>query len=257
MQHPVHTCFLLSVLFIKYVHPARSKYTFGCSKCSISSLAITNTGNWLNDIYITSVVTALTVALPTVSTKSTSKCKRAIELSYAHITILSITHSSERTTTTSHYTTSRSGDSTKFQCLPTILFSKITQMPLIMSETRLWNHCLAHIHPTASQSLFDTYTKNTQWALHVAMWSTSRSSSMLKPCGLQSHVSLYIQMCINHSLCLPLPLLQVYCIHQQIFMRPLGFGSPGYKVDNMQLRQLTSSGPKCLHEIGTETISLE
>jgi len=45
----------------------------------------------------------------------------------------------------------------------------------------------------------------TQGALHASRPSTLARSSKTRQSTLQSHLNSYIQMCVDHSLCLPLP----------------------------------------------------
>ena len=100
--------------------------------------------------------------IPSVSTKSTStrsKRKRERASSSTHITVPSIAHPTEPTTSSLH-TTSPSAASTVPQCPPATEFPKPTRKPLTISESRRWLRRLAHFHPTALRSLIDGYTKD-------------------------------------------------------------------------------------------------
>jgi len=148
--------FRLSLLSITQLHTARYTSTFGRGKCSISSTSITITGYRVNDLYIISPATALTSTIPSMSTKSTArKEKRMRASSSAHITVPSIAHSTEPTTSSLH-TSSPSAASTVTQSPPTTE----SPQPLTISESRLWHRRLAHIHPTAQRSLVVGYTKD-------------------------------------------------------------------------------------------------
>jgi len=148
--------FRLSLLSINQLDSAGYTSTFEPSKCSISSPSITITGNRVNDLYIISPATALTSTVPSMSTKSTSrKEKRKWASSSAHMTVPSIAHSTEPTTSSLH-TASPSAASTVTQSPPTTESPK----PLTISESRLWHRRLAHIHPIALRSLIVGYTKD-------------------------------------------------------------------------------------------------
>jgi len=70
----LHTpTFRLSLLFINQLDTTRYTSKFGCSKWSISLSLITITSNQVNDLYIMSVTTALTLAVPCMSMKSASE----------------------------------------------------------------------------------------------------------------------------------------------------------------------------------------
>jgi len=148
--------FRLSLLSINQLDTAGYTSTFGCGKCSISSPSITITGNWVNDLYIISPATALTSTVPSISMKSTwRKEKRKRASSSAHITVQSIVHSTEPTTS-SLLTVSPSAASTVTQSPP----STESPKPLTTPESRLWHRRLSHIHPTALRSLIVGYTKD-------------------------------------------------------------------------------------------------
>jgi len=148
--------FRLSLLSINQLDTAGYTSTFVRGKCSISSSSITITGNQVNDLYVISPATAFTSTVPSMSTKSTSrKEKRNRPSSSAHITVPSIAHSTEPTTSSLH-TASPSAASTVTESPPTTESPK----PLTISESRLWHRRLAHIHPTALRSLIVGYTKD-------------------------------------------------------------------------------------------------
>ena len=152
--------FRLSLLSIKQLDTVRYTSTFGPGKCSISSPSITITGNGVNDLYIISPATALTWTVPSMSTKSTSReKKRKRASSSVHTTIPSIAHSTGPCTSPLH-TASPSAASTVPQCPSATKSPKPTRKPLTITESRLWNHCLAHTNPTTLQSLIDGYTKD-------------------------------------------------------------------------------------------------
>jgi hypothetical protein len=97
--------FRLSLLSINQLDTDGYTSTFGLSKCSISSPSITIPGNRVNDLYIISPATALTSIVPSMSMKSTSRKKKrkrqsssehtTVRSSTAHITVPSITHSTD------------------------------------------------------------------------------------------------------------------------------------------------------------------
>jgi len=68
--------FRLSLLSINQLDTAGYTSRFGHGKCSISSPSITITGNRVNDLYIISPATALTLTVPSMPTKSTSRRKK-------------------------------------------------------------------------------------------------------------------------------------------------------------------------------------
>jgi len=174
--------FRLSLLSMNQLDTAGYTSTFGRGKCSISFPSITITGNRVNDLYIISPAAALTSTVPSMSTKSTSRRRKkmrkrasssahttvpslsahtTVPSSSAHITVPSIMHSTESTTTSSLHTASPSAASTVPQSPPTTVpLTKTTRKTLIISESRLWYRCLAHIHPTALRSPIDGYTKD-------------------------------------------------------------------------------------------------
>jgi len=177
-----------SLLPINQLDIAGYTSTFGRGKCSISSPSTTMTGNHVNNRYIISSATALTLTVPSMSTKSTSRRrnrKRDRVSSSAHFTVPSITHSTKPTTSSPH-TTSRRAASTIPQCPLGTVFPKPTRTPLPISELHLSHRRLAHIHPTTLRSLID-------------------GSSKSRPVALQSDLNQYIRMCVDHSLRLPPP----------------------------------------------------
>jgi len=87
------------------------------------------------------------------------KKKRERESSSIHTSIPSIAQSSTPTTRLL-LTASPSAASTVPQHSSATEFPKPTQKPLTISDSQLWHHCPAHIHPTALQSLMDGYTKD-------------------------------------------------------------------------------------------------
>jgi len=93
--------------------------------------------------------------------RSSSSAHTTVPSSSAHITVPSIAHSTESTTTSSLHTASPSAASTIPQCpLTTIPLTKTTRKPVTIAESRLWHRRLAHINPTALQFLIDGYTKD-------------------------------------------------------------------------------------------------
>jgi len=146
--------FQLSLLSINQLDTAGYTSTFGCGKCPITSPSITVTGNWVNDPYTMSPATALTSTVPSMSTKSTSRRRKKKR---KNTSIFG--HSTEPTTNPLH-TASPSAASTVPQWPSAAESPKPTQKPLTMSESLLSHHHLAHIHPTALQSLIDGYTND-------------------------------------------------------------------------------------------------
>jgi len=85
--------FRLSLLSINQLDTAGYTSTFGRSKCSISSPAITITGNRVNDLYIVSPATALTsTSTPTTSRRRKKKRKRALTIAHSTEPITSPLH---------------------------------------------------------------------------------------------------------------------------------------------------------------------
>jgi hypothetical protein len=78
--------------------------------------------------------------------------------SSTQFTVPFIVHFTKPTRSSAH-TASPSAASTVPQRPPVTEFPKPTQKPLTISEPRLCYRHLAHIHPTALQSLIDRYTK--------------------------------------------------------------------------------------------------
>jgi hypothetical protein len=152
--------FRLSLFSINQLDTAGYTSTFGRGKCSISSPSITITGNRVNDLYIISPATALTLTVPRTSTKTTSRKKKTKRASSsAHTTVPSIAHFAGPTTSPLH-TASPSAASTVPQCPSATESPKPTQKPLTITESRLWHRRPAHIKPTTLRSLIDGYTKH-------------------------------------------------------------------------------------------------
>jgi hypothetical protein len=110
--------FQLSLLSINQLDTAGYTSNFGRGKCSISASSITITGNRVNDLYIISPTTALTLTVPSMSPKSTAgrrTKKRKRVSSSAHSTVPSIAYSTEPPTSPLH-TTSPHAASTVPQC---------------------------------------------------------------------------------------------------------------------------------------------
>jgi hypothetical protein len=172
--------FRLLLLSIIQLDTAGYTSTFERGKCSISSPAITITGNPVNDLYIVSPATALTSIVLSMSTKSTGRKKKTkrtsssayitvpstsahstVPSSSAHITVPSIPHYTESTTASSLHTASPSAASTVPQSPPTTVpLTNTTRMPLTISESQLCHRCLTDINPTALRSLIDGYTQD-------------------------------------------------------------------------------------------------
>ena len=125
--------FRLSLLSNNQLDTAGYTSIFGYGKCSISSPLTTITGNRVNDLYIISPSTALTSAVPSVSTKSTARTRKR-----------------DRASSSAHFTVS--------QWTPTTVFPKTTRKPLTISKSLLSHRRLAHTHPTALRSLLDGNT---------------------------------------------------------------------------------------------------
>ena len=101
---------------------------------------------------------ASTVPSITHSTEPTSSTLHTASPSAAS-TVPSIMHCTELTSSPLH-TASPGAPSTVPQCPSATEFPKPTQNPLPISESQLWHRLVAHINPTALQSLIDEYTKD-------------------------------------------------------------------------------------------------
>jgi hypothetical protein len=172
----LHTSMLrLSLPSINQLDTTRYPSTFGCGKYPIYSASITIAGNLVNDHYILSPSTALSSTQPSISMKFTSsrrKKKRTRASSISHSTVPSIVHSttpttcprhtaspsaastvqsiahSTKPTTRSLYTASPSVATTVHQCPSATKYPTPTWRPIAISESGLWQHCLAHYNPT-------------------------------------------------------------------------------------------------------------
>jgi hypothetical protein len=172
--------FRLSLLSINQLDTARYTCTFGCSKCFISYLPITITGNRINDLYIISYATAVILPVPTISTKSTSRRRKnkrkqvsssthtTVTSSRAHITTpASSAHTTEPSIVPSNEPTTRPlhsaspyAASTVPQCPAATESPKHLRKLLTITESQLWHCRRSHIDPTTLRSLIDGYTSN-------------------------------------------------------------------------------------------------